>query len=490
MNQTKIVATLGPATQEPAAIRALAEAGVDVYRLNFSHSVPEYHAKLLNSIRAAAAELGRPLAVLQDLCGPKIRFAPFGLEPIELSAGDSIRVGRGPDPADKKLLWTTYERFVDDVKVGERVLVDDGNVELMVTDKVGEVLTLRTSRAGRISQGKGINLPGTEVSSPAVTEKDWADLAWGVGNGVDLVAVSFVRRAADVKQVKDHLRRVGSPAWVIAKIEKPQAVDNLEEIAAVADGLMVARGDLGVEMDVAGVPVIQKRMIRLCREMFKPVITATQMLQSMVDAPTPTRAEVSDVANAILDGSDAVMLSGETAVGKYPVEAVRMMVRIAEMTERWNNERGNYRPDLFLEGLTLRRSGSPPVAARPDEFVNISTTLARGLVKTALELGAKYIVVHSETGRLGTRISKTRPGVPIIAVTDRPNIYRQMNLLCGVYPVLIESAADVTFMTRAADRIAVANGWAKPGDLAVAFSRLLMSAEANTQTLMVHRVTG
>jgi pyruvate kinase len=484
MIHTKIVVTLGPASSEPAVVRQLAEAGADVFRLNFSHADHAVHERALQAVRQAGMELGRPLAVLQDLCGPKIRIGPVEGGPRELAAGDTVTVGRGRDPAEPKTLWTIYDRFVDDLKAGERVLVDDGQFELVVAEKKADAVVLKATRPGRISSGKGINLPGTQISSPAVTEKDLRDLEWGIRHGVDLTAVSFVRRAEDVLTVREHLQKAGSPAWVIAKIEKPEAVSRLEEIAAACDGLMVARGDLGVEMDTAAVPVVQKRMIRLARDMFKPVVTATQMLQSMVDNPTPTRAEVGDVANAILDGSDGIMLSGETAVGKYPVEAVRVMNHIAMITETWLGElrrgEGGWR-DPFPEV-------DPGSAAAGADFARAAGVISRGMVRTALNLGAKMIVIHSVTGRQCIRISKCRSLLPIVAVTDRVAVARQMNLLWGAFPLHLPTAADMADMLRAADGLGRTHGWVKPGDTIVGFSRYSLSTDTATQTVMVHRV--
>ena len=347
MRRAKIVATLGPATESYEMIRAIIDAGVDVARLNLSHGSYAEHEGRFANVRKAADDAGRAVAILVDLQGPKIRLGKFSDGPHDLAVGDTFRITTEDVVGTRDLVGTTFKGLAGDVSPGDFLLIDDGKVRVQVESVDGPVVTTKVVVAGTVSNNKGINLPGVAVSVPALSEKDESDLRWGLRAGADLIALSFVRDAADVTRVHEIMAEEGRKVPVIAKIEKPQAVDNLEEIIDAFDGIMVARGDLAVELPLEAVPIVQKEAVELCRRMAKPVIVATQMLESMTYSPVPTRAEASDVANAVLDGTDAVMLSGETSVGKYPVLTVQTMARIVESTE-----------DHGLERI-------PPVSAKP-----------------------------------------------------------------------------------------------------------------------------
>ncbi|WP_294982430.1 pyruvate kinase, partial [uncultured Microbacterium sp.] len=333
MRRAKIVATLGPATESYEMIRAIIDAGVDVTRMNLSHGSYAEHEVRFANVRKAADDAGRAVAILVDLQGPKIRLGKFSDGPHDLAVGDTFRITTEDVVGTRDLVGTTFKGLAGDVKPGDFLLIDDGKVRVQVESVDGPVVTTKVIVAGTVSNNKGINLPGVAVSVPALSEKDESDLRWGLQAGADLIALSFVRDAADITRVHEIMAEEGRKVPVIAKIEKPQAVDNLEEIIDAFDGIMVARGDLAVELPLEAVPVVQKRAVEMCRRMAKPVIVATQMLESMTHAPVPTRAEASDVANAVLDGADAVMLSGETSVGDYPVVTVQTMARIVESTE-------------------------------------------------------------------------------------------------------------------------------------------------------------
>ena len=339
MRRAKIVATLGPATSSYENIRAIIDAGVDVARMNLSHGSYEVHEEVYANVRRAADAAGRAVAVLVDLQGPKIRLGKFEGGPYELAVGDVFRITTEDIVGTKDISSTTYKGLPGDVKAGDPLLIDDGRVTLRVTATDGTVVTTVVEVPGAVSNNKGINLPGVAVNVPALSEKDEADLRWGLGLGADLIALSFVRSADDIVRVQEIMAAEGRKVPVIAKIEKPQAVDNLEAIIDAFDGIMVARGDLGVELPLEAVPIVQKQAVELCRRMAKPVIVATQMLESMISSPRPTRAETSDVANAVLDGTDAVMLSGETSVGEFPVITVQTMARIIESTEEHGLDR-------------------------------------------------------------------------------------------------------------------------------------------------------
>ncbi len=425
-SRTKIVATIGPSSSSVERLTDLIRAGVDVFRLNMAHGGPAEQSVRLQAIRAASESVGRTVAVLADLAGPKMRLGEIPGDVLTCNAGDTIVFVRNassalcpPAPAPS-MLTTTYEPLLDELEVGDRIMLADGAVSLAVeaVDR-GRSARCRVVQPGVVRSRQGVNLPGVKLRVEAMSDADRKNAAWAADNGVDFIGLSFVRRPEDVRQLKNLLANLGSEARVIAKIEKPEALDRLEEIVAEADGIMVARGDLGVEIDIARVAVAQKEIIAACNRHRKPVIVATQMLESMTHSRLPTRAEVADVSNAILDGADACMLSGETAIGEYPREAVEMMHRIA----------------LATEGETARRPGpvEPDFRGESVHPITEATTLAAGRI--AGQVGAKLIVVVSASGRTAASISQYRHGVPVIGVSPNEAALRRMCLYWGVIPV-------------------------------------------------------
>nr|MDQ3398427.1 pyruvate kinase [Deinococcota bacterium] len=393
--RTRIVATLGPASSSPEMIVTLMEAGVNVFRLNFSHGSKEVHKTNINLIREQSKRIGYPVGVLQDLQGPKIRVGVFEEGKAELSVGQRFDLTCDNDsPGDSSRVGVTYKNLYADVKIGDKLLLDDGRLSLLVTAVVDETIRTEVRHGGVLSNNKGINLPEAHLSIPALTDKDVEDLLYGAELNVDWVAMSFVRSRDDLLLARHYLARAGSRAKLMAKIEKPGAVERFEEILSEVDGIMVARGDLGVEMPPERVPLVQKRLIRSSVEAGKPVVTATQMLESMITNPTPTRAEASDVANAIYDGTDAVMLSAETAIGKYPVEAVEMMSRIA----------------LSVESDSVYQRNMRESYPHPEDTIADSVSLAAS--QMAYNLNAKVIVTFTSSGVTALRVSRNRPAVP------------------------------------------------------------------------------
>ncbi|MFZ3214366.1 MAG: pyruvate kinase [Terriglobales bacterium] len=432
--RAKIVCTIGPASSSESMIRELLRLGMDVARLNFSHSTHEEHARVIERLRRAAEKEGRTLAILQDLQGPKIRTGRLKSRKVTLKPGERVTITPRDVAGTPSLISTSYLRLAQDVTAGARVLLSDGLIELCVKAIHGEDVECEVVNGGLLGEHQGINLPGTELQVPALTEKDRKDLRFGLKHAVDLVAVSFVRRGEDVLAAKRFISDGGSQTPVIAKLEKPQAIDRLEEILEVADGVMVARGDLGVEVEPEKVPVIQKHVIQRAFEWRKPVITATQMLESMIENPRPTRAEASDVANAVFDGTDAVMLSAETASGKYPREAVTMMGRIIAEAES----------DHSMDGLLLRR--------RNVRRLSIAETICESVAHAAHDVEMRAIAVFTETGNTARLISKYRPAAPIFAFTAFPQVANRLNLLWGVCPIVEQTARTGDDMVRAAER--------------------------------------
>jgi pyruvate kinase len=468
--RTKIVATLGPATRDPAMLRHLIQAGCDVFRLNFSHGDRAEKAKLLAAIRGVEAELGTPVAVMADLCGPKIRVGPLADGQVQLVDGDTVTIRRDPFVGTAEHFSTTLPELVDQVRPGEPVLLDDGKLSLEVLEvSPPDAFTCRVVHGGPLSPGKGINLPQTQLALSALTGKDREDADWIGGQDIDYVALSFVRAAEDVLELRGLLVQRGSTAHVVAKIEKPQAVEAIEEIIAATDVVMVARGDLGVEMELPAVPVAQKRIARLCQAAGKPCIIATQMLETMTQAPRPTRAEVSDVANAILDHADAVMLSGETAVGRYPVEAVAMMNAIGDALQADRAERD----------IPLRV-----------HYASAATTAAlAGAVKAIIE--EEHIVaaaVFTASGTTARMLAKNRLPVPILGFSPSPATVRRMCLYYGVVPELAAAPEHTREVLDLAARCAVDRGLARPGDKLVVLSGRPIGIAGATNTLVVHTV--
>lgn len=469
---TKILATLGPATDDPRVLERLVEHGASLFRLNFSHGAPEQHGRRLAMVRQAAEKSGRPLAVLGDLPGPKIRVLSAGEAGITLETGQDVLI-RGDQHACSDgalpIIACNYERIAIEVDPGHRVLINDGAVRMLAVVTDGESLLCRVTHGGLVTTGKGLNLPDSELTIPATSERDVAMAAWAVENGLDFLAISFVRRASDVRAVREAVHSAcllpsnpadpeqtkhdrGSQIMLVAKIETPQAVQNIDEILEATDALMVARGDLGVEMEIASVPVIQKKLVRKAREFGKPCVVATQMLESMIENSSPTRAEVSDVANAILDGSDAIMLSGETAVGKHPMLAVEMMRRVAFATEEAQREE-----DAQTE---------PPARLRTERAR--MPALAHGMWHMARDVGAVLAVVWSQDGEAARFLSRNGFRMPIIAFSSDPAACRRMTLYKAVIPVLASSVpVHRSDFARFADAHILKHALAAPGQAIV-----------------------
>lgn len=497
--RTRIVCTLGPASASEERIEALLRAGMDVARLNFSHGDYADHGAAIARVRAVAARLGQPVAILQDLQGPKIRTGPLaGGASVTLRDGQTFTITTRPIVGTSEGVGATYDALPQDVKPGDRILLSDGSIELRVRATQGQDVVCEVVHGGSLAEHQGINLPGVAVSAPALTEKDRADLLFGVGQRVDYIALSFVRRPDDLLEAKrliaDAIRATPTPpdqprlpeglhptAYaaeatipVIAKLEKPEAVapiERLDAILAAADGVMVARGDLGVELPLEQAPMIQKQVIARASAYGLPVITATQMLESMISSPRPTRAEASDVANAILDGTDAVMLSAETAVGAYPVEAVQVMTRIALATE------ATARTSSFIRIATSH----PERASDAHAVSNAAHTLAR-------EAGAKLIVVFTRTGASAQLISKERPSMPIVAFTPSETVYRRLALWWGVIPRLSALLGTTEELIAWADAALQREGWAQPGDDVVIMGGMPIAGLARTNFVKLHRV--
>jgi len=467
MRRAKIVATLGPATSSYENIRAIIDAGVDVARMNLSHGSYDVHEGVYANVRQAADDAGRPVAVLVDLQGPKIRLGKFADGPHDLAVGDVFKITVEDVLGTKEVCGTTFKGLPQDVAPGDPLLIDDGRVKLRVLETDGTVVTTEVVVAGTVSNNKGINLPGVAVNVPALSEKDEADLRWGLRLGADYIALSFVRDADDVTRVHEIMAEEERRVPVIAKIEKPQAVDNLEAIIDAFDGIMVARGDLGVELPLEAVPIVQKHAVELSRRMAKPVIVATQMLESMISSPIPTRAETSDVANAVLDGADAVMLSGETSVGEYPVITVQTMARIVASTEEHGLER------------------IPPLGTRP-RTQGGAITLAAADVAEFVE--AKFLCVFTESGDSVRRMARLRHSIPILAFSPKESTRRRMAMSWGVRSFLVENVTHTDAMFEQVDDILLGNDLAAPGDKVIVIAGSPPGIAGSTNDLRVHRV--
>ena len=467
MRRAKIVATLGPAASSYEQIRALIDAGVDVCRMNLSHGSYDVHEGVYANVRKAANDSGRAIAVMVDLQGPKIRLGKFEGGPYELAVGDIFKITTEDILGNKDICGTTFKGLPQDVKPGDFLLIDDGKVKVEVVEADDTVVTTKVIVAGPVSNNKGINLPGVAVNVPALSEKDEADLRWGLRLGTDLIALSFVRDAADIDRVHEIMAEEGRRVPVIAKIEKPQAVDNLEEIIDAFDAIMVARGDLGVELPLEAVPIVQKRAVEIARRMAKPVIVATQMLESMIHSPVPTRAETSDVANAVLDGADAVMLSGETSVGEYPVVTVQTMARIVESTEVHGLDR--------ILPLTVKpRTQGGAITLAATEVANF--------------VNAKYICIFTESGDSARRMSRIRTQIPMLAFTPEPGIRRRLALSWGVQTYLVDRVTHTDAMFAQVDDILLGQGLAEMGDKVVVISGSPPGIVGSTNDIRVYSV--
>ncbi|MFF7869913.1 pyruvate kinase [Streptomyces qaidamensis] len=471
MRRAKIVCTLGPATDSYDQIKALVDAGMDVARFNLSHGSHAEHEERYHRVRKAADETGRSVGLLADLQGPKIRLGRFTEGPVLLERGDTftITVEDGVE-GDGQICGTTYAGLATDVTTGERILVDDGKVCLKVTSVDGPRVHTTVLEGGVISDHKGLNLPGVAVSVPALSKKDEDDLRWALRTGFDVIALSFVRTGRDIQDVHRIMDEEGRRLPVIAKVEKPQAVENIDDIVAAFDGIMVARGDLGVEMPLEQVPIVQKRAIKLAKRNAKPVIVATQMLDSMIDNARPTRAEASDVANAVIDGTDAVMLSGETSVGKHPIETVRTMARIVAAAEE----------DILAKGL-------PPLTER-----NKPRTQGGAVARAAAEigdfLGAKFLVAFTQSGDTARRLSRYRSPIPLLAFTPDQATRSQLALTWGVETYLGPCVDSTDAMVDQVDELLLRSGRCEKGDMVVITAGSPPGVSGSTNMVRVHHI--
>jgi len=467
--KTKIIATIGPASSNRATLEKMIHAGVNMVRLNFSHGTYEQHGNVIKMIRSLSRGMNRPVGILLDLQGPKVRTGKLeNGAAVALKKNAVFKITSRQVTGSADIVSTTYKNLPTDVREGDRILVDDGLIELKVLERSSDTVTCRVRTGGMLKEKKGINLPGVQVSAPSLTDKDKKDLRFGIQNDVDYVALSFVRQAEDLRDIKSIITRMGADIPVVAKIEKPEAVDNIDEILATTDAVMVARGDLGVEMKYEKVPTIQKMIIQKAIAANRPVITATQMLESMHQNPIPTRAEASDVANAIMDGTDAVMLSGETASGKYPVEAVKMMSKIATQVEQSEFLRTN-----IMHGKD------------PENIV--TQAVAQSAVAMVSEVGARAIIAFSVSGSTSKYISKHRPSRRVYAFTPLAKIYNRLSLVWGVAPTLISKIEDTRKLMDAAENLLVGKGVLKADDLVVIITGLALKS-GSTNMLKIHQV--
>ncbi len=462
--RTKIVCTLGPASNSRDTLRSLMEAGLSIARVNFSHGTHEQHAETVAMVRETARELSRPVAIIGDLQGPRIRIGDLDA-PRDVRDGQDVVLVPGEN-AQGDQFPTTYAHLCDDLRVGDRILIDDGLIELVALEVTPASVTARVLHGGRIKSHKGINLPGVSVSAPSITEKDWADVAFAVQHELDYLALSFVRRAEDITELREKIPR---HMLVVAKIEKDSALENIESIVLASDAVMVARGDLGVELPFEEVPIAQKRIISLCNKLGRPVITATQMLESMITHPRPTRAEASDVANAIFDGTDAVMLSAETAAGKYPRLAVEAMTRIITEIERHPREPRDERTD-------------------PEVAVSTEQAIAAAATSAVRSLRAPALIVFTKSGFSARIIAAHRPDVPILVLTDQERTYRQLALVWGVVPCLVQHCATYQDMVQLALDAVRDRGLAVTGDRVVVTAGVPFDVPGTTNLMKVETV--
>ncbi|QEH36133.1 Pyruvate kinase [Aquisphaera giovannonii] len=487
--RTKIVATLGPASRSPEIIRKLIDAGVDVFRLNFSHGSHDDHTESLHRIRAISDEMQRQVCILQDLCGPKIRLEDVPGGAVECDFGAEFVLAREPGGEhDPRELTCTYKQLVDDLEVGQSVLFADGTVAMDVIEKAKGRARLKVTLPGRIRSHQGINVPSAALSVEALTEKDLADLDWTATHQVGYVGLSFVRRPEDVTRLREELKKRGCRSRIVAKIEKPQAVANLEAIIDEADAVMVARGDLGVEIDVEKVPSVQKQIIDACRKARVPVITATQMLNSMETSSRPTRAEASDVFNAVLDGTDAVMLSGETAIGAYPVEAVSTMSRICREAETliFSRNSGGV-PFTCCAVREAGKAGGKDAVARVSQVLPVTDAIVDAASTVTRKLKAALLVVATHSGRTALAVSKHRNATPTLALTDDVDVARAMSLYWGVTPLHIPELFQTGQVLAWADEWCRTHDLIQSGDYLVVV-RGVIPNNPNHNALLVHEV--
>jgi pyruvate kinase len=468
--KTKIVCTIGPATGSLSAIEELIKAGMNVARLNFSHGTLGEHAGYIRNIRKAASKLKTPVAILQDIAGPKIRTRKLKRKEVQLKEGADFTLTTATVPGDEHSVSVNLPELAENVKRGDVIFLDDGAIKLEVVDTSPDAVRCRVIVGGILGWEKGVNVPGVNLKIPSCTEKDFHDLLFGIEHEVDFVALSFVREAKDMLRVRKFLKKKGADIPLISKIEKWEALENLDKILAASDGLMVARGDLGIEIPLERVPLAQKEIIKKCNHAGKPVITATQMLESMMESPSPTRAEVTDIANSIFDGTDAIMLSGETAIGRYPVEAVQVMMKIALITEAALP----YSKMLLDKGADLE--------PQTDDAISYAAC------HTAHQLGAAAIVAFTSSGSTARRVSKYRPGIPILAATPSPKQRRRLLLSWGVYPFEVAEPSDVADLLAQGARLSLETGVARKGDLIVITAGIPIGIAGTTNLLKVERV--
>ena len=463
--RTKIIATIGPASSSPAIIAKLIHAGMDAARLNFSHGKRADHVQHIHFIRKEGAKAGKQIAIIQDLKGPKLRVGLMENNGVLLRRGNSVLLTTKKVVGTNSLISVSYPRLVKDLKTGDKVLLDDGRLELKVIKKNAATLTCKVIRGGVLKSNKGVNLPGAHLMLPSLSRKDKEDLVFGVKQDVDYIALSFVRTADDILHARRFIRSLKANIPIITKIEKPEAIKNLDEIIRASDAVMVARGDLGVEMQPEQVPLLQKRIIKACNEAEIPVITATQMLESMIENPQPTRAEASDVANAILDGSDCVMLSGESAVGKYPVQSVAFMTKIAAQAD---NSLPTRPPDINVFGT--------------------GESMAHAACRAAAELQAQAIVTFTHTGSTALLVSKHKPAVPIIAATPFERVARKISLYWGVTPVILNSGKTTDHMIASVEHAMLKQRMIKVNDMIVLTAGVPIGVAGATNMIKIHRV--
>jgi len=474
--KTKIVATIGPATRTPKMVQGLIAAGMRLCRINLSHGSHEDHARTIALVREMSEVAGVHVPVMMDLQGPKIRTGPLDGGPVKLEKNAKLTLTTQSILGTASKVSVSYIDLPESVSPGERILLDDGAIRLKVLSTDEDEVVCRIETSGILDEHKGVNIPGSELQLPSLTDKDIEDLYFGIEQEVDMIALSFVRKAEDVLELKKRLEENGSDIPIIAKLEKPQAIDNLDEILRSADGIMVARGDLGVEMSLEQVPVLQKTIIAKANRTSKPVITATQMLESMIHSPRPTRAEASDVANAILDGTDAIMLSGETAVGDYPVEAVQMMSRIAEEAER----------SYLTQAYRRRHSDGASLAT----LHSGTRAIGHAACQAVEDLGAKAIITFSWSGGTALLISKFRPRAEIIVVTRSARFARRMQLYWGVTPLVAGDLGDVDNLLKEMEKVSIEAGLVAPGDKVVMTAGIPVAGEGRTNFMKIHEVGG
>lgn len=468
LRKAKIVCTIGPASESVETLKKLIHAGMNVARLNFSHGSHEEHAARITNIRQAAEEAGKPVAILLDTKGPEIRTGTLSVDAVELVEGNRIVLTTEEVAGTAEKVSITYDELPADVAPGDTILIDDGLIGLTVEQVHDKDIVCLIKNGGTLKSKKGVNVPGVKINLPGITEKDAQDIAFGIAQGVDFIAASFVRKASDILEIRQILEQSNARIDIIAKIENQEGVDNVDEILVVSDGIMVARGDLGVEIPAEEVPLVQKQLIKKCNELAKPVITATQMLDSMQRNPRPTRAEASDVANAIFDGTDAIMLSGETAAGKYPVESVETMDRIALRAE----QELNYREILYKQAQLKQ--------------VTITDAISQAVANAALDLNAAAIITATESGHTARMVSKFRPKAPIVAVTPHASVIRRLSLVNGVYPVLGEMANTTDEMLDRSVQESLQSGYVRHGDLVVITAGVPVREVGTTNLMKIH----